>query len=70
MEDKTREEKIETIRSVVNSDDYMDMMTEEELDEVIASLQLPIRRIVKSIFERVRETIEKIPPEILKNMGR
>ena len=34
MDNKTREEKIEIIRGAVNSDEYIELLRDEQIDEV------------------------------------
>ena len=68
--DKSREEKIQIIRVLVNDDSYMDVMTEEDIDDMIQVIQSPVRRIFNNVYKRVKEIMEQIPEEVLKQVGR
>lgn len=70
MEGRTKEEKIQIIRALVNSDSYMDVMTEDDIDDMIQVAQSPVRRIFNNVYKRVKEIMEQIPEEVLKQMGR
>lgn len=68
--DKSREEKIQIIRALVNNDSYMDFMTEDDIDDMIQVAQSPVRRMFNNVYKRVKEIMEQIHEEVLKQMGR
>lgn len=49
--EKSREEKIDIIRNAVNTDEWMERMTDEDLDEVLTAISLPAKRIIKKIWD-------------------
>lgn len=60
MNYKTREEKIEIIRGAVNSDDYIKMLSDEQIDELFAVSIAPVKDKVTVIYEGVRNIVESI----------
>lgn len=62
MELKTREDKLEAIRNVINNDSYTDMLSQEEVDELFET----IKEQFEERYTPVRETIERI----FKTIGR
>ena len=70
MEDKTKEEKIQIIRALVNDEYYMGAMTEEDIDDMMKVVQSPVRRIFNNVYKRVKEIVEQISEEVLKQVGR
>ena len=70
MEDRTKEEKIQIIRALVNDEYYMGSMTEEDIDDMMKVVQSPVRRIFNNVYKRVKEIVEQISEEVLKQVGR
>lgn len=70
MEGRTKEEKIQIIRAFVNDDHYMDIMTEEDIDVMIQVIQSPVRRMVNNVYKRIKEIVEQMPEEVLKQLRR
>ena len=64
--DKTREEKTELIRAMVNNDEYISMLHDEELDELLDAIKEP----VASRFHIIYETIERIYKTVYKLINR
>ena len=60
MNNKTREEKIEIIRGAVNSDDYIELLSDEQIDELCAVSIAPVKDKVAVIYEGVRNIVESI----------
>ena len=70
MEDRTKEEKVQIIRALVNDDSYMKMVTDEDIDDMIQVIQSPVRRMVATAYKRMKEIVGQIPEEVLKQLGR
>ena len=60
MNNKTREEKIEIIRGAVNSDDYIELLSDEQIDELCELSIAPVKDKVKAIYKSVKNIIELI----------
>ena len=60
MNNKTREEKIEIIRGAVNSDDYIELLSDEQIDELCEVSIAPVKDKVTVIYEGVKNIIESI----------
>lgn len=60
MNNKTREEKIEIIRGAVNSDDYIELLSDEQIDELCEVSIAPIKDKVTLVYEWVNNIVESI----------
>ena len=60
MNNKTREEKIEIIRGAVNSDDYIELLSDEQIDELCEVSIAPIKDKVTLVYEWVNSIVESI----------
>ena len=60
MGNKTREEKIEIIRGAVNSDEYIELLSDEQIDELCELSIAPVKDKVKAIYKSVKNIIELI----------
>ena len=60
MDNKTREEKIEIIRGAVNSDEYIELLSDEQIDELCAVSIAPVKDKVTVIYECVNNIVESI----------
>ena len=60
MDNKTREEKIEIIRGAVNSDEYIELLSDEQIDELCELSIAPVKDKVKAIYKSVKNIIELI----------
>lgn len=60
MNNKTREEKIEIIRGVVNSDDYIELLSDEQIDELCEAAVKPIKDKVTDIYESVKNIVKSL----------
>ena len=60
MNNKTREEKIKIIRGAVNSDDYIELLSDEQIDELCALSIEPVKDKVTVIYEGVKNIVESI----------
>ena len=60
MNNKTREEKIEIIRGAVNSDDYIELLSDEQIDELCEASIAPVKDKVTTVYESVNNIVESI----------
>ena len=60
MNNKTREEKIEIIRGAVNSDDYIELLSDEQIDELCEASIAPVKDKVTTVYECVNNIVESI----------
>lgn len=60
MKGKTREEKIEIIRSAVNDDEYIKLLSDEQIDELCEAAVKPIKDKVTDIYESVKNIIKSL----------
>ena len=60
MDNKTREEKIEIIRGAVNSDEYIELLSDEQIDVLCELSIAPVKDKVKAIYKSVKNIIELI----------
>ena len=60
MNNKTREEKIEIIRGAVNSDDYIELLSDEQIDELCEAAVKPIKDKVTDIYKSVKNIIKSL----------
>ena len=60
MTNTTREKKIEIIRNVMNNNDYIELLSNEQIDELYEISTAPIKEKVTAIYERVKNLVETI----------
>ena len=60
MNNKTREEKIEIIRGAVNSDDYIELLSDEQIDELCEASIAPVKDKVTTVYEWANNIVESI----------
>ena len=60
MNNKTREEKIEIIRGAVNDDEYIKLLSDEQIDQLCEAAVKPIKDKVTDIYESVKNIIKSL----------
>ena len=60
MNNKTREEKIEIIRGAVNSDDYIELLSDEQIDELCEASIAAVKDKVTTVYEWANNIVESI----------
>ena len=60
MTNTTREKKIKIIRNAMNNDDYIELLSNEQIDELYEISTAPIKEKVTTIYVRVKNFVETI----------